>query len=255
MGLPPGVSVEGEHCYSTLGAEIFPVRGLDYMDDGVKVPSEDSLFSLAHVGLFEAPGKVSHLATRADMFYTKARAAGDTRFYLIVVFQVPGGDRVHLALYYAATPAQLAADPKTHALWKRFLAGDDAYRNSRWKVIPSIAEGNWIVKKSVGTKPALLGTKIQHDWLVRDTYIECNVDVASSSMASVLTGMLQQYAKYLVIDLGFVLQGESETELPERCLGTVRLSRPDLSKAVKVRLFDKHLTGVEPDKEEARSTS
>lgn len=37
--------------------------------------------------------------------------------------------------------------------------------------------------------------------------------------------------RYLVIDLAFVVQGEDEEELPEHILGTVRLSRIDLSQA------------------------
>lgn len=68
------------------------------------------------------------------------------------------------------------------------------------QVIPRIAEGNWMVKRAVGTKPALLGTKLTHDWVVTDRYLDVSVDVASSSMASVLVGMLQQYAKYVPCD-------------------------------------------------------
>jgi len=168
---------------------------------------------------------------------------------------VPGAQRVHLAIYFAATKAQLSANPKVHALWQKFLAGDDAYRNSRWKVIPAIAEGNWIVKKSVGTKPALLGTKLTHEWIQGPNYLEVDCDVASSSMASMLTGLLQQYARYLVIDLGFTIQGESKDELPEQCLGTVRLSRPDLERAVNVRPLKTHLSHHADAPEDSRSDS
>ena len=54
------------------------------------------------------------------------------------------------------------------------------------------------MKRAVGTKPALLGTKLTHDWVVTDRFLDCSVDVASSSMATVLVGMLQQYAKYVL---------------------------------------------------------
>ena len=53
-------------------------------------------------------------------------------------------------------------------------------------------------------------------------------------MASMLVGVLQSYATLLVIDLAFVLQGESEEELQEHVLGTVRLSRPDTSQAAEL---------------------
>jgi hypothetical protein len=42
-------------------------------------------------------------------------------------------------------------------------------------------------------------------------------------------GLVQSYAKALCIDLGFVIQGEEDEELPEHILGCVRLSRLDLS--------------------------
>lgn len=242
-GIGRGPDTEGDHCYSSLSASVFPVRSATYLEDSVKTPSGPSIFTMVHTALFESEGKVDHLAAMSSMYLTKARARGDRRFYLIIVYQVPGSPRrVHLALYFAATKAQLRSNTRVYALWQRFLTGDDAYRNSRWKVIPAIAEGNWIVKKSVGTKPALLGTKLDHEWIQGPNYLECDVDVASSSMASMLTGLLQQYARYLVIDLGFTLQGEEHDELPEQCLGTVRLSRLDLERAIDVRPLKTLLT-------------
>lgn len=138
---------------------------------------------------------------------------------------------MHCTLTYAlpADGTESVNDSAWALLWRRFLKRDDEFRNARWKVgavqvpasklrpdkrvrrasdtprvlprcraaqvIPRIAEGNFLVKRAVGTKPALLGTKLTHDWVVTDRYLDCSVDVASSSMATVLVGMLQQYAK------------------------------------------------------------
>lgn len=45
-------------------------------------------------------------------------------------------------------------------LLDRFLNGTDAFRTSRFKFIPRVIEGNWVVKRSVGTTPAILGNKL-----------------------------------------------------------------------------------------------
>jgi hypothetical protein len=52
---------------------------------------------------------------------------------------------------------------------KPFFFGDsDEYRDQRFKLIPKIVEGNWVVRKSVGSTPAILGTKLkQHYYKVR----------------------------------------------------------------------------------------
>ena len=68
--------------------------------------------------------------------------------------------------------------------------------NPHMQVIPRIAEGSWMVKKAIGTKPAILGLKLQHDWRMTDRYLDVTCDVGSSKMASALTGMLVKYAKY-----------------------------------------------------------
>ena len=46
----------------------------------------------------------------------------------------------------------------------RFLSGDgpEADRNcsARFKLIPSVVQGSWIIKQAVGNTPVLLGTKL-----------------------------------------------------------------------------------------------
>ncbi len=42
--------------------------------------------------------------------------------------------------------------------------------------------------------------------------------------------LVKSYIKTLVIDLGFVIQGNTEEELPERLLGALRIVHIDLDK-------------------------
>lgn len=50
------------------------------------------------------------------------------------------------------------------ATWERFLHGDAAYRKARWKVIPGIPEGAWVVQNAFGNTPTLLANKLTHTW-------------------------------------------------------------------------------------------
>jgi hypothetical protein len=40
---------------------------------------------------------------------------------------------------------------------KSFVSCDDKYRNSRFKLIPNVSTGPWIVQSSVGRKPLIVG--------------------------------------------------------------------------------------------------
>ena len=148
-------------------------------------------------------------------------------------------------------------------MWRRFLSDevDDAFRDSRLKIIPSMVDANWMVKKSVGTKPALTGTKITHKYYrggrvggaeereeggggakegneankgggegdgAGGGYLEVDLDIGSASVATAAMKVVGGFAKSWVIDLAFVVQGNCAEELPERVLGSIRLCRLDL---------------------------
>jgi len=58
------------------------------------------------------------------------------------------------------------------SLLDQFVNGDDAFRNSRFKLIPSIVEGYWMVKRAVGTKACILGKAITCNYLRKDNFLE-----------------------------------------------------------------------------------
>jgi hypothetical protein len=79
-----------------------------------------------------------------------------------------------------------AADTAFENSFARFLSGSDAYRRDRFKIIPNVAEGNWLVRRAVGNTPAILGKKLElsfYDYSkTKDNYFEIDVDVGSSSV-------------------------------------------------------------------------
>lgn len=167
--LMPGPEMGGSHSYCRISAETFHVRGPRYTHDKVKIPSPPSAFELMHVELFLSKSRIGNMAARRQSWLRLARQAGDTRYYLIPTYVTPASPFLHVVFYYAVDDARLAASPPLERLWRRFTAHGpeaDAFRNERWKVIPRIAEGSWVVQRAVGSKPALLGTKLKHTWII-----------------------------------------------------------------------------------------
>ena len=106
----------------------------------------------------------------------------------------------------------------------------NARRDGTFKLIPRITEGSWIVKQSVGTTPCLLGHKLAQRYSRGPNYVEVDVDVASSSVAATVVGLVMGATKSVVVDMGIVLEGHAGDELPEALLGTVRLARVDMAR-------------------------
>mmetsp|Transcript_39030 Transcript_39030/g.90830 ORF Transcript_39030/g.90830 Transcript_39030/m.90830 type:complete len:119 (-) Transcript_39030:646-1002(-) len=100
-------------------------------------------------------------------------------------------------------------------------------RDRTFKLIPHIVEGNFIVRRAVGSTPAIMGTKLKQYYVRSDRFFELILDVGSSSVASGVVGLSVGYAKTLVVDIAFLLEGYDETTLPERVTGCVRLHNVD----------------------------
>jgi len=107
-----------------------------------------------------------------------------------------------------------------------------------------------VVRKSVGTTPAILGTKLKQNYYKVSTsgcpvsrvqlprnvfsvcqgtnYFELDVNIESSSVAAGVVRLAAGYAKTLVVDLALVIQGEDANELPERVAACWRIKFMDL---------------------------
>ena len=140
---------------------------------------------------------------------------------------LPAADGVYqLVMYYG-----ILADERSGAakLLKRFCSGSDAFRNARFKLIPSVEVGSWFVKKAVGSRPAILGKAVKQRFSKGKGYFEVDVDCNSSPAAGRVISVVKSYAKSLVVDLAFLLEAQADDELPEMCLGSGRISHIELS--------------------------
>lgn len=69
------------------------------------------------------------------------------------------------------------------------------------------------------------------DLSAENNYFEVCIDVGSSKVAGSILGLVKGYAKSLVIDLCFLIEGQAEEELPEQLLAGVRFGNIALDKA------------------------
>ncbi|KDP44038.1 hypothetical protein JCGZ_05505 [Jatropha curcas] len=205
----------------------FLIRGKNYLEDQKKVKAKGTLMQMVAADWLRSDKREDDLAGRPGSIVQKYAAQGGPEFFFIINIQVPGSTTYSLALYYMMTiPLEKAP------LLERFVKGDDAYRNSRFKLIPYISKGSWIVKQSVGKKACLIGQALEINYFRGNNYLELGVDIGSSTVARGVVSLVLGYLSNLVIEMAFLVQGNTSEELPEYLLGTCRLNHLDASKAV-----------------------
>ncbi|KAH9753082.1 protein ENHANCED DISEASE RESISTANCE 2-like [Citrus sinensis] len=122
------------------------------------------------------------------------------------------------------------------SLLQRFVDGDDEFRNSRLKLIPSVPKGSWIVRQSVGSTPCSLGKAVDCNYIRSPKYLEIDVDIGSSTVANGVLGLVIAVITTLVVDMAFLVQANTADELPERLIGAVGVSHIELKSAVVPKL-------------------
>mmetsp|Transcript_25114 Transcript_25114/g.63390 ORF Transcript_25114/g.63390 Transcript_25114/m.63390 type:complete len:255 (+) Transcript_25114:276-1040(+) len=217
-----------EQSYSTVDSTTFNVRGPNYLEDRVKIASAPAAFDLVEVSGFSTEGKCMFSSARSDSYYARARAAGKKEFLFIMHFDL---NPMHVVMVYELNGDAMEKDTNFANCFKRFLEGDDDYKNQRLKLITSVVDANWIVKKTIGKPvPALIGNKLQCHYRQSDDLLECTCDVNSSMAAKAILGVVKSACKGIVCDLVLLLEGRQEDELPERVIGATRFIKHDLSK-------------------------
>ncbi|CAM9289826.1 unnamed protein product [Phaeothamnion confervicola] len=111
--------------------------------------------------------------------------------------------------------------------------GPDFFRNNRLKIVPRCHAGPWLVRQTVGGKPAIIGNKIKQVYHggVADGWFEIETDINSSMAALYILAVVKNYTTAVAVDLGFVIQGDGPEELPERLVGALRFHHLDVAGA------------------------
>nr|XP_043635234.1 protein ENHANCED DISEASE RESISTANCE 2-like isoform X1 [Erigeron canadensis]XP_043635235.1 protein ENHANCED DISEASE RESISTANCE 2-like isoform X1 [Erigeron canadensis]XP_043635236.1 protein ENHANCED DISEASE RESISTANCE 2-like isoform X1 [Erigeron canadensis] len=211
-------------CWRISDGNNFRVRSKRFCYDKSKMPGGKHLMDLVAVDWFKDTKRMDHVARRPGCAAQVAAEKG--HFSLVFNLQVPGSTNYSM-IFYFVTPELVPG-----SLVQRFVDGDDEFRNSRMKLIPSVPKGSWIVRQSVGSTPCLLGKAVDCNYIRGANYLEVDVDIGSSTVANGVLGLVIGAITSLVVDMAFLVQANTTDELPERLIGVVRISHLELSSAV-----------------------
>ncbi|ETO15396.1 hypothetical protein RFI_21966 [Reticulomyxa filosa] len=118
------------------------------------------------------------------------------------------------------------------SIWKQFLRNDQPFINSRLKLIPHIVKSPWYLR--IPNKPVLLGKYSPSSTYRGENYLEIDFQADSTKIAQSIVKAAHTVSKKIVVDIVWVIEGCQLAELPERCLGGVRLFNVDASKVMRL---------------------
>ncbi|XP_064947082.1 protein ENHANCED DISEASE RESISTANCE 2-like isoform X9 [Musa acuminata AAA Group] len=215
---------KSRNCWRISDGNNFRVRSKQFIYDKTKIPAGKHLMELVAVDWFKDVKRIDHVARRKGCAVQVASEKG--LFSLVINVQVPASTHYSMVFYFVSKPLVPGS------LLQLFVDGDDEYRNSRFKLIPAVPKGSWIVRQSVGSTPCLLGKAVDCTYIRGPDYLEIDVDIGSSTVANGVLGLVFGVITTLVVDMAFLVQANTYEELPERLIGAVRVSHVELSSAL-----------------------
>eukprot|EP00899_Mesostigma_viride_P003164 jgi/Mesvir1/12849/Mv05879-RA.2 len=246
--LQPGSVAETDYSFS--------VRGGNYFRDKKKISSMAPGYKLLGADIFTAGKKISHIAPHLQLPEVPpsvAAAAGSLPPLLVINIQMPSyepslfgraddGDGCSLVFYYVLSEDFVAQkDSPEFKLAQRFLSPSDESHKSKegrskvrdqLKIVARLVNSDELEMSSTernliymyNEKPVL--SRPQHAFFEGEGYLEIDVDVHRFSYVAV-KGLysFKDRMSQVCMDLGFVIQGNDKSELPERMLATVRFCK------------------------------
>ncbi|KAH9107070.1 hypothetical protein AeMF1_017460 [Aphanomyces euteiches] len=245
-----------DNAWSTAAAaSTFNVRSKEYKKTKKKEPSQPALFDFLGIDVIRTDAKIDCIAEHINLSDEHDRLFilhAQMPLYAPSLFNSSyDGPGASLVMYWSIPNDVQEQLEETEnvlpaiGLLKRFFdSAKEPLVLERFKVIAQVVNEKdcglsgytkKLLQKNNAT-PVL--TRPQHRIYHRERYTEVDVDVHIFSLVA-RTGInaLIDKTSNMIIDVSFVLQGETDTELPEHILGVCRLVRVDLSKA-------KHLNDV-----------
>ena len=90
----------------------------------------------------------------------------------------------NLSSFLFPLSSSFSRDDEQNSLFGRFVHGTDEFRNARFKLIPHVALGPWVVQRAVGTKPLIVGKALKVAYHTKPNYMEVDIDIGSSTVAN-----------------------------------------------------------------------
>ncbi|CAG7909257.1 unnamed protein product [Brassica rapa] len=241
-GAVPCLKPDSKDCknsWTTPSPNTFMVRGPHYFSDKVKVPAGDFLLKPLGFDWVKGPTKLSEILSYPSSRIRKAideqfqtEDATAKPFVWAFNLQLPHKDNYSAVAYFVSTEPILQG-----SLMDQFLKGDDGFKKSRLKLIANIVKGPWIVRKAVGEQAiCVIGRALSCKYVSGENFVEIDVDIGSSMVASAIVHLAFGYITTLTVDLAFLIESQTDAELPEKLLGAVRFSELQTDSAVSMEL-------------------
>jgi len=138
--------------------------------------------------------------------------------------------------------AEEEGDAEDTKALKRFLTGDDDYRNNHFKIFPSLETGPLPIRMIAPKRDLTIhGTMLPLTWTQKDEYtdefgntnaavLEMTCDVVINSVTRTMAQLLRRYIQSVSFDVSFVLDRPALSPIPEpaACLAMLRMHKIDL---------------------------
>mmetsp|Transcript_20625 Transcript_20625/g.44801 ORF Transcript_20625/g.44801 Transcript_20625/m.44801 type:complete len:644 (+) Transcript_20625:229-2160(+) len=140
-------------------------------------------------------------------------------------------------------PEEKDDDPSEVKALKRFLMGDDEYRNSRAKLIPYVVDGPLAIRliKPKPVEVRIDGPRHPATWekkpksvdpstgKIRHPLLEVDIDLISANAVRKIINLIRPHLHSITIDLAFIISQPkgSEIEEPSACVGLWRIDKVD----------------------------
>jgi hypothetical protein len=235
--------------WSYPGSCNLQIRGPTYLEDRVKIPALAPMFDLYASDLVDGDEPFWDISkTLPSVQHCTAPFA----FVLNLIYPANGMLQNLVSIWTAPVDVGALDEEALITAWgddaggtvrsffrnfKPWMEGDgpeaDDRRNIKFKLIPKVVQGSWVVRQSVGTTPVLLGQKLKTKYFRGRgaggcSYFECDVDITSNSVANSVTRLVVNSITSLVVDLAPLVEGQLGDELPERLIGSIRYDHLDL---------------------------
>lgn len=215
-------------------ASDFRVRSESFTTTNKKRASCDALLSLVAADVIPAVNGLDHAtSTKINVvacfpqrqFFVVNLRCPTVSFVLYFVFPTPAAWQQRVAT--RTPPVSLPA----MQLLKAFCSPKttDRWRCDRLKFVPRIVEGPWLFRCVTPTAPAMIARHLKSSFFFGPNFCEVSIDVCSSFIARKIWSAAAGAAASIVVDLAFIIQGETEDELPEQVCAVARVCRLDVS--------------------------
>lgn len=223
------------NCWRDVEAKHFKLRGKMYLTEKKpqKVPSPPAMFAAWGAQTYmrgDGGAPLFNLAEEAPCLGQHIRSHPEA-FYFIVGWNMPGPPFRSVAFVFRRS-IPVGEDPAFDAIFQDFLDGTDEQRKERFKYLPRLDVAPSMVMSGVrmmgGEKPTMLCKKLTPRFFRGVNYMEVNIDISSSKVANMVTGLIVPKIEGTITSHAFLLQANDESELPERCLGCIKVQRVDM---------------------------